>query len=1063
MDKQVFVAREQELARLGGFLRQALTDQGCVCFVVGEAGSGKTTLINEFTCRAQEEYGDLAVAIGQSDAQTGMGDAYLPFREVMGQLTGDVESKVAQGAITEENASRLQKLVMLSSQALIEVGPDLIGVFVPGAGLAARLGAFAADKAGWLDKLEKVVVKRSEGKGLVASDIEQSNIFEQYVNVLDKLAVKQPLLIGIDDLQWADPASIGLFFRLARRIGQQRILLIGTYRPEEIAIGRGGERHPLEKVLTEVKRYYGDIWIDLDQAQEREGQLFVSTFIDTETNELGEEFRHKLFQQTGGHALFTIELLRHMQERGDLTLDEHGCWVESPTLEWDALPVRVEGVIEERISRLGQELRTVLTVGSVEGEDFTAEVVARVQSANVRNLVYRLGSELERQHRLVKARGIRQLKPGGQRLSLYRFQHNLFQRYLYNELDAAERVYLHEDVGFALEDLYSDELDEIIVQLARHFYEARISDKAIYYLERAGESAFSGFAHEEAISHFSRALDLIPEDNHHKRYALLLAREQVYNSHGERDHQAQDLSDLKVLAQLSDDASKKAEVFLREAEYAYATSNYPMVVAGAQDAIRMAQSVEDISLEASGHYLWGAAAMYMGDYEISHNQLEVALEQSRAAGLRQTEAKSLRSLGVACAMQADFSRATAYWQGALQINREDENRPGECRTLNCLGCAHFEQGDYSTASDYFKQALSVVRVTGDRPLEATLLGNLGSVCFNQGDLQTSRSYHEQSLHISREVGDRRVESGELCNLAEVYATIEDLETARCYYEQALQLVREIGLRRTEIEILNNLGFTLAVKGEYVTARGLCEQSLQIARELGDKHNEAKALRNLGWFCDCTGDFARACHHYESSMTIARSIESRQVEGDVLSYLGLLQHHLGDDLLAIEYCRQALQIVQELGDRDAEARTLVYLGNALHATGRITEASDAFNQAISLRRSLGQNHLVVEPSAGLARAHLSQGNLIEAQSLVEEILGFLDSHSVTGTEEPLLIYLNCYQVLSSTQDPRAVDLLYTAYGMLRQSADRIKDPEMRRSYLEKVPVNRVLMEEYSRVG
>ena len=469
MEKQIFVARERELAQLDGFLKRALDAQGLVCFVTGEAGSGKTTLVTEFARRAQEQHEDLVAAVGQSDAQTGAGDAHLPFREVLGQLTGDVEAKLAQGVITQENASRLRKLLVLSGQALVEVGPDLIGVFVPGAGLAARAGAFVADKVGWLDKLEQLVGKRQKGTRLGDSGIQQSHIFEQYANVLCRLSDKHPLLLVLDDLQWADAASIGLLFRLARRIGEHRILLVGTYRPEEVAIGRAGERHPLEKVLAELKRYYGDIWVDLDRAEQVEGRHFVNAFINTEPNQLEEEFCHKLFQHTGGHPLFTIELLRNMQERGDLVRDKHGQWVETPTLDWMCLPKRVEGVIEERIGRLGQELRQMLTVGSVEGEDFTAEVVARVQAADAGGLIRRLSAELERQHRLIMARGVRRLEQVGQRLSLYRFQHNLFQKYLYNELDEAERAYLHEDVGNALEELYGDQVDEIVVQLARHF------------------------------------------------------------------------------------------------------------------------------------------------------------------------------------------------------------------------------------------------------------------------------------------------------------------------------------------------------------------------------------------------------------------------------------------------------------------------------------------------------------------------------------------------------------------------------------------------------------------
>ena len=140
MADPIFVAREGELGQLWQFLDRALGSQGQVCFVTGEAGSGKTALVTEFARRVQEEHSDLVAAIGQCDAQTGIGDPYLPFREVLCQLTGDVDAKLAQGAITQENASRLRKLVVVSGQILVEVAPDLVGLFVPGAHIVGELG-----------------------------------------------------------------------------------------------------------------------------------------------------------------------------------------------------------------------------------------------------------------------------------------------------------------------------------------------------------------------------------------------------------------------------------------------------------------------------------------------------------------------------------------------------------------------------------------------------------------------------------------------------------------------------------------------------------------------------------------------------------------------------------------------------------------------------------------------------------------------------------------------------------------------------------------------------------
>lgn len=512
MRERVFVGREHELAQLQSYLDQTLAGQGQVCFVTGGAGTGKTALIREFTRRAQAEHADLVAAVGNCNAQSGIGDPYLPFREILGLLTGDVEAKLKQRAISEENADRLRRVVVRTGQVLIEVAPDLVDVFVPGSKIIALVGKVVAQKVGWTDELEELIDHRQQGGTATQPGITQSRIFEQYTNFLVALAAEQPLIVVIDDLQWADTSSISLLFHIGRRITDARILLVGAYRPTDVGLGRDGGRHPLESVVNEFKRYYGDIEIELDDTTEDEGRHFVDALIDSEPNRLDASFRQRLYHHTAGHPLFTSELLAAMKERGDLVQDPAGNWIEGRDVAWDQLPARVEGVIEERVDRLDDELHEILSIASVEGVDFTAEVVAEVQGTMIRHLVRRLDRELEREHRLVRAQGIRQV--GANRLSPYRFRHKLFQEYLYDTLHAGERAYLHEDIGKALEDLYQadqEELATIAPQLARHFEAAGLTDKAIAYLHLAGQRAARLSANAVAIDHLRHALELLKD------------------------------------------------------------------------------------------------------------------------------------------------------------------------------------------------------------------------------------------------------------------------------------------------------------------------------------------------------------------------------------------------------------------------------------------------------------------------------------------------------------------------------------------------------------------------
>jgi DNA-binding SARP family transcriptional activator len=361
-----FVARQQELAGLEAFLELALAGQGRVAFVVGEAGRGKTALIEEFSRRAQDRYADLIVAGGNCNAYTGIGDPYLPFREILSLLSGDFEARWLAGIISPEHARRLWSLMSRTVQALVEVGPDLIDIFIPGLALVSRAAAAEPGDAAWLAQLKRLVVRDPAGQSPV--NLQQRVLFEQYARVLQVLARKQPLLLVLDDLQWADAGSTSLLFHLGRQLKGSRILIAGLYRPAEVS-GREGERHPLEGVVHEFQRHFGDIQIDLGQAV---GKLFVEAFLDTEPNRLGPEFREVLYRHTRGHALFTIEMVRGMQERGDLIQDEAGRWVEGQNVDWQRLPARVEGVIGERLGRLPATLQEVLKVASVDGEHFTA-------------------------------------------------------------------------------------------------------------------------------------------------------------------------------------------------------------------------------------------------------------------------------------------------------------------------------------------------------------------------------------------------------------------------------------------------------------------------------------------------------------------------------------------------------------------------------------------------------------------------------------------------------------------------------------------------------------------
>ena len=156
-------------------------------------------------------------------------------------LTGDVEGKLAQGAISEENAGRLQRFLRVSGKIVVDVGPDLIDILLPGIGLATRAGSLVAGDVGWTAKLKQRGSRSGRQSGIESTArtgspaMEQGRIFEQFTQVLIELSVQSPLVIVLDDLHWVDQSSVSLLFHLTRRIEHSRILLLGSYRSEDVA------------------------------------------------------------------------------------------------------------------------------------------------------------------------------------------------------------------------------------------------------------------------------------------------------------------------------------------------------------------------------------------------------------------------------------------------------------------------------------------------------------------------------------------------------------------------------------------------------------------------------------------------------------------------------------------------------------------------------------------------------------------------------------------------------------------------------------------------------------
>lgn len=837
MAEQIFVGRERELALLDAHLARALSGQGHIVLLQGEAGQGKTALVQEFARRAQAQYPDLLVAVGDCSAQTGAGEPYLPFREVIGLLTGDFEAKLAQGRITVENVSRLKKTLAYSGLVLLEVAPDLVELLVPGGALVSKAGIKLGGKMGKAivgqttaeARLKAIASSRSALLEAGKTPLDQEHIFEQCSSFLIKLAARQPLLIALDDLQWADASSLTLLYHLARRIEGNPILVVGAYRPEELSQGRAGERHPLEKVEAELARLLGEVAIELEHPNAAQSRWFVDAYVDSEANRLGEAFRDALARHTDGHPLFVVELLHDLQARGDLVKDISGRWTEAPSLNWNRLPARVEGVVRDRVNRLDRQQRETLAVASVAGERFIAELVAELRGVEARAMVRMLSDDLGRRQRLVEAEGLERI--ASRRLSSYRFLHQLYQSYIYGQLDEVERSYLHEDVATALEQLYAGYLDQIAVQLAWHFDQAGRADRAVPYLRQAGALAAASYANAEALQHFSRGLELTPPGDLPARAALLLDREAVLNWMGDRSRQEQDLHALSETAQRLGDPRLNAELRLRQANFHRQIGDLPAALVEVEAAVAAAAAAGASAIETRGYALWGRILIHQGHYRDAQEWLEMAIDLAQQGGDVQTWAQSTYDLGVTYYYQDDFAPAERFVARARALYAQVSDLRGEVSAGYMEATILKQLGQYQRALEQFDKSLATARRGGWRQGEMQILATLGNTYLRLGDYGAARRCHEQALASCRAMNDREGEAASCDVLGLAAADLGEIDRALLYFQQALDIQRAIGYRRGQGYTLTHQGYTWLRRGQPGLAGEALRQALAIRREL----------------------------------------------------------------------------------------------------------------------------------------------------------------------------------------------------------------------------------------
>lgn len=477
--EEKFIYRERELQKLQKAY-EGLEESGFrACFIVGEPGTGKSVLLDQFmewVIRKDEG----VLVTGCSCSIGGMEEEYRPFKDILQSIVEELESGEEGKRSRKEKWSRV---FGASADVLLKVAPDLIENLVPMGSLLTSVGAKVLEGSGVQRKVERMKGEKGLGEEVLRAT-------DQYAEVLKLIARRYRLVMYFDNLQWADKASVELLQRLTGILKRLPVLLVGCYRGTDIACAGGKERLPLEAFVTRLKVEQGDVFVNLDEGGTKEKERLTGLLLDTERNGYSERFRKEMFRRTGGNPLFVKELLRTLKENRSIGESADTGWRETERLQWEVCPLRIEGVIREKVAVLEKEQLNLLVAASVQGQFFLLPVLARMTGKQEDELLEVLTGVLGKQRHLVYEESC--FRVNGYLVSRFCFSDDFLRGYLYRGLGGSQRVKLHGQAARLLEELYGDRKEDVWESLAFQYEQAGEREKATEYLkvgvEKLGET-----------------------------------------------------------------------------------------------------------------------------------------------------------------------------------------------------------------------------------------------------------------------------------------------------------------------------------------------------------------------------------------------------------------------------------------------------------------------------------------------------------------------------------------------------------------------------------------------
>ncbi len=830
------VGRASAWQRLRQIWQAPFTGAPQLVLIEGEAGVGKSRLAQEFLAWAQRQ-GVITAVTTCYAAESG-----LPFAPLAGLLEALPLERLAP--LWRAELARLRPQLLIEDPTLPPPGP-------------------------------------------LAESWQQQRFFTALSQAVQP--GQQPVLLLLDDVQWADVETLAWLHTLLRgKVPAQLLLLVTLRHGETVSSG-------LAALLATVRQLDRLTTLSLERLSAAETAVLATALLP---EKLDSETAVAFYQHTEGNPLFIVETAQAMRANWQLTPAD-------PL----PLPDKVQAMLESRLTQLSATALAVMNLAAAIGRSFTFDVLAQAGSLAEDDLVAAL-DELWRRRMII---------PQGE--TGYDFSHDKLRQVAYSGLSAARRRQLHGRILDALHTLYRDRLDETVGALAHHAGRAGRRLEAARFALQAGQLDLDRFAPQEAIAHFTQALAGLPATETTRRYAALNGRAQAWQLLNDHANLQADLTQLQSLADAQANTGWQAEVILRRAELAWRQGEQAVARQLAETGLDLARQAGDGGRQAAFLETLARVARNQGDYRQAHHWVTLAHEQFTAVGDRFGQASTLDKLANLTLEAGDYAQAAAMHAEAAAVFRELKATPYELRALSGRALALKFLGDYEVARQIHLQILATAETFNDRNNQWTQQILLGNMAVDLGDIGSAVSWFTTALALARELNNPRDLSMTLNNLGEAYRETGALDDALACYNEGLTVNREKGYQRGEAHSLHGLGLTFLHRQQLVEARAALLEACALWQTLGERLMLMWSHAALALVALAAGRLAEA--QTEAAAALA-GLDSEKVHPQRRRWVYFVAYRvwlaLGEGETAVAYLSQAVQAMAEISARlPAEAR------------------------------------------------------------------------------------------------------------------------------------------------